>query len=129
MGIDVVLYAVGEVSDDELAAAESFVKQRCFDFGYSGPDGDEPFLRRDEYEGEQRIEFHSLIRLYSPGYERGHWPDIHNAIVCLRAALPNCKVFYGGDVYEWCPEATDELLTEHWTHWLSPEGLRYKERP
>lgn len=144
MGVDVNLYAVGPVTDEELEAANEFFRLRVYpldtyeqEIGYGGlirepaiPDND-PFA--DRFGGvppwqEERIEWQTLSRYYGPGYERGDWPYIHNAVVCLRAALPQCTVYYGGDTTDFGIEATDELLAEYWAHWLGPEGRAYFDR-
>jgi hypothetical protein len=125
MGVDVNLYAEGRITDEELAAANEFMAQRVYprdDYEHEIGFGS---LVRDNLAGEwERIEFRTLSRYYGPGYERGDWPYIHNVIVCMRAALPSCKVFYGGDTTDYGIEVTDELMAEYWMHWLSADGRR-----
>ena len=126
MGVDVTLYAVGEPTDDELAEAEAFIRERC-QLDQQGWTGTGTVLKRDGY-NPKMINFYTLDRWYGPGYERGWWPEIYNNIVVLRAALPGCVVHYGSDSYEAeeIPPVTDEYLQEIWDHWLSIEGQAYK---
>lgn len=136
------LYAVGDVTDEQLAEANAYLQAR----GVDGL-GDEPPLRRCRDGGaadwgawlghsvptpQPAVEWYWSPRYYGPGYERGYWPDIHNAIVCLRAALPHCTVHYGSDTQDAeegaVPPVTDQLLRDLWAHWLSPDGRGYHER-
>lgn len=124
MGVDVNLYAVGDVTARELAAAEEFIIERC-------GEADEFFgawLTRGDlaYYGSPRVELGTMGRYYGPGYERGDWPTIHNQILSLRAALPMCTIHYGGDGEDDCPEATDAYLAEIWQHYLGPDGFAYR---
>lgn len=127
MGIDVNLYAVGEVSDEQLAVAEEYMTARVPAMAWDvGNDEHRVLLKRTEYPEPDRIEVNTGMRYYGPGYERGDWPTIAGAILCLRAALPlGCRVFYGGDTTDDGPEATDELLAEYGLHWLGPDGDSY----
>lgn len=127
MGVDVNLYAVGPVTDEQLDAANDFLVSR----GVTGYDIDTgrdtaPPLQRDRWADDGRISCEISTRYYGPGYERGHWPQIHNAIVCLRVALPQCQVFYDGDYSDDGALVTDDLLAEIWTHWLGPNGQAYR---
>lgn len=134
MGIDVNLYAVGEVSDERLAEAEAFLVERELRIAWTTDPADNeaprPNLRRepDGMFDEERVEFLTFSRYYGPGYERGTWPDIFTAILALRAALPECTVFYGGDTTDYGMECTDEFLGSLWEHWLSPKWDDYFAR-
>lgn len=126
MGVDVYLYAVGKVSDAELAAANEYARSRDV-FGYSGgppfTDDAAPFVRETYF--PDRITWRTLHRYYGEGYERGPWPVIHNAVVVMRAAFPGLPVYYGGDTRDEGSPATDERLAELWAHWLGPRGTDY----
>lgn len=120
MGIDVNLYVEGEIADGELEAAETFMQKRVSRLGWDDQD-DPNLLVRNEC--EPRVEFQTYSRYYGTGYPRGYWPFIYAAIVAMRAAFPERKVFYGGDVSDTGMEATDEYLATLWEHWLSPKGV------
>lgn len=126
MGLDVLLYAEGDVTDEELATASGYMKARCpivdtFDGKY------EALGRSDEGEYErERIVFSTMNRYYGPGYERGDWPAIYGAIRLLQTALPRCRVFYGGDCYETGEECTPVFLSGIWAHFLGPNGDDYR---
>lgn len=125
MGVDVNCYAVGDVSDEQLEQANLFLTERRVTGGY---DDDRPPLVRYDHPDGERIEWATLDRYYGPGYERGWWPNIYNGIRCIRAALPQCAVYYGGDTMDYAPEATDEWLNSIWDHWLGPDGMAYRNR-
>jgi hypothetical protein len=118
MGIDVNLYAIGTVTDDELTAANAFLAEREVRATLS-----RYRWRHDRIEADM-----NGARYYGPHYERGPWPEIHLAIVSVAAALPNCVVHYGGDTDPESPEATPEALAEIWAHWLSPHWNDYRKR-
>lgn len=130
MGVDVNLYAEGEVTDEQLATAETYLNARGYHGWTSDPNVNGPVLRRehafDDEEGP-RVEFRTLWRFYGPGYERGDWPRIYGAIIALRSALPHCRVFYGGDSTDNGTEATPEFLESVWAHWIGPEGTAYRD--
>jgi hypothetical protein len=66
-----------------------------------------------------RWEINCLDRYYGPGYERGSWPRIREAIDRLRKA-PNVKaVWYCSDYCdgESAPLVTDKLLAEYDAHY------------
>lgn len=127
MGIDVNLYAVGEVTDEELAEAEAYMQARISGIAWRDG-GDATILVRSKYADDGRIEVNTGHRYYGPGYERGPWHTISAAILCLRVALPNCQVFYGGDSSDDGLLADDDLLTEYWLHFLGPDGDAYHDR-
>lgn len=122
MGVDVNLYAIGAVTDEELAEAERFVAERM----EGSPDWGEAWLERSEGE-PSRIDFATLSRYYGPGYERGFWPRIHNYIMAFRAALDGKAVVHYGPDSDWpeAPEADDERMADLWAHWLGGHGLAY----
>lgn len=124
MGVDVNLYAVGEVSDEQLAEAEAYMNARVPAMVWDVGD-DRTLLQRTEYPEPDRIEVNTGMSYYGLSYTRGDWPTIAGAILCLRAALPQCRVFYGGDTTDYGVEATDELLAEYGLHWLGPDGDSY----
>lgn len=116
MGIDVNLYAVGEVSDEQFEAAGVYVKERVqfdqwstFDRNYDG-----------------HVELWTGHRYYGPGYERGPWPQIYAEIRAMQAALPWCAVYYGGDCSDEGEKVTPEMLDKLWAHWLSAAGNNYR---
>src|SRR5690349_3019641 len=128
MGIDVNLYAEGEVSDEELAAANLYMINRCDiadDWQKTGN-----VLNRDDEEWftAPRVALSTMVRFYGEGYERGPWPNIYGAIRLLQTALPGCKVFYGGDSTDDGIECTEEYLAEVWAHFLGPNGDDYRDR-
>lgn len=112
MGIQATVMAVGEITDEQIAAAETYLAERRWAFY-----GDEPFLNREKSDVTQ-VTFQRLSSRYSPFYRQGEWPYIHAVILAMRAAFPHCKILYGGD-WEFMEEATDELLAEYWESWLS----------
>lgn len=123
MGVDVELHAVGTVTDDEVASANRYLVKR----GVRGEYVSQWPLMRSEW----GVRWDTLHRFYGRGYERGPWPQIYNAIVCLRAALPHCEVRYGGDSDDREPpgEVVDDgWLSGMWRYWLSDEGVGYHER-
>lgn len=125
MGVDVNLYVEGTVTDERLDLVNQWLMERGV-HGYDRDFQDDrsvPPLRRDDY--FDRLEWDTLDRYYGPGYPRGWWPTIHNAIVCIRAALPDCEVFYGGDTTDYGTKATDDYLAEIWALWTSDAGRSY----
>ncbi|HEU5026635.1 MAG TPA: hypothetical protein VFV01_17090 [Spirillospora sp.] len=124
MGIDVNLYAEGHVPDDRLAEASAYLLARCSIVDTF--DGKWPVLARENSYDRPRVVLSTMSRYYGPGYERGDWPSIYGAIRLLRAALPECRVFYGGDSSEDGQECTDEFLSEMWDHFLGPHGDDYR---
>lgn len=126
MGVDVNLYAVGPVSDEELATANAFFCER--DLKGWDDDGDCTPLLRSKYEADGRIEWNTGDRYYGPGYERGSWPRIYAAIRALQVALPQCAVFYGGDTTDDGMPCTDEYLASIWRHWCGPHHGDYRSR-
>lgn len=132
MGIDVNLYAEGQVTDEELAAACSFLEHRVPELAWNDH-LDRTLLVRNPHYGDHtgdtpRVELNTGSRYWGPGYERGPWPLISAAILAMRVALPQCQVFYGGDTSHDGQPADDEMLMEFWLHWLSPEGDAYRQR-
>lgn len=122
MGVDVNLYAVGDVTDERLSEAKAYMAER-----FPAPEGsDWPHLDRPEWEEDGRIGWGCFDRYYGPGYERGDWPRIYAMIRALKAALPECTIHYGGDTDDESPEATDDYLAEIWAHWLSSAWNDYR---
>lgn len=122
MGVDVNLYAVGDVTDEELAAAEVLFAERSELDHWNGS-----FLARATLDDQPRIERQTLSRYYDIGYERGPWPNIYADILLMRTAFPRCTIHYGGDSTDDCPEATDDSLADIWTHYLGPHGQDYRK--
>lgn len=122
MGIDVNLYAEGDVTDEELATADSAFRERFGDMEYG--DGQ---LRRCQYH-DNRIEVFTFERYYGPGYERGSWPAIYAMIRSLEAAFPDLPIYYGGDESEHGELVGDEFITRMWDYWLSPEWNAYRAK-
>lgn len=122
MGIDANIYAQSDspITDGQIAAAISYVESRNL-----GIDWDD--LVRDEC-APNRINFCTSSRYYSPGYERGYWPDIYAALMVLGAAFPGCTIHYGGDHDDDCLEFTPEDAADMWAHWLGPNWDDYHER-
>jgi hypothetical protein len=126
MGLDVLLYAEGEVSDEYLAAANKFFEERCGKLSFSP---EEPTLERWVQEGcSPRIQVNTLDRFYGIGYERGDWPRIYGFIRTLQGAFPGCPVFYASDAHEEGEQVTDESMAELWNHWCGPQGQDYHHR-
>jgi hypothetical protein len=126
MGVDVTLYAEGEITDEEITAATEYLKARCWiadDY-----DGKWPLLSRESYDWfpAPRVELSNNQRYYGPGYERGDWPGIYGAIRLMQAAFPDRKVFYGGDSSDVGEECTEEFLAAMWEHFLGPHGDDYR---
>jgi hypothetical protein len=124
MGIDVKLYAEGEVGDEELDDATAFMTARCsivdtFDGKYLA-------LSLDDSYDPPRIELCTMQHYYGPGYERGDWPSIYGAVRLLQAALPACRVFYCGDVSDDGQECDEEFLAGMWAHFVGPHGDDYR---
>jgi hypothetical protein len=120
MGIDVNLYAVGDITDEQITAALPFVKARVdFDQWSS--------LERSKYEDDGRVELSTGHRYYGPGYERGPWPSIYGEIRVMQAAFPGASVYYGGDSSDYGELCTDDFLAEMWAHFLGPHGDDYRE--
>ncbi|QOC56049.1 hypothetical protein SEA_CLOWN_51 [Gordonia phage Clown] len=121
MGVDVSLFAVGEVSDERLAEANAYVTEhspRQFGFNWEAwraGDRDKaekvgPFLHRSDesHLGEPIIEYGNIVRYWGPKYRRGPWPTIYGAIRVLQAALPECAIHYAGDSgYYWIGDVDD----------------------
>ena len=123
MGLDVLAYAEGDITDGQLYEANKYMMAR----GVSGWERDEPPLVRDPYFTD-RVNWRTMERYYGTGYERGHWPKIANALACMRAALPHCAVFYGSDSDDYGDPVDDEFFAGMWEHWLSDKGQAYHER-
>lgn len=117
MGLDVNLYALGKVTDEQLQAANEFLLERHV-VGFD----ENPLIRSSL---PDRIEWCTISRFYGIGYERGYWPNIHHAIVCISAALPHCEVFYGNDCRDDGEKITRTMLNKLWEHWLGPDGRAY----
>lgn len=125
MGIDVTLFAIGEVSEEELLTAIDFMNSRCPDSSWDG----HSILERNK-NNWNKIEVNTPYRWYGPGYERGYWPAIYNLVACTQAALPQCKVYFGPDTI-WdddIEEVNNGDLLVCWIHWLSPQGYAYHEQ-
>lgn len=118
MGVDVVLYAEGDISDEEVEAARAFIVERVPPSGY-----DE--LERSKHPSN-RVTWWNGDRYYGVGYERGDWPSIYGRIMLMRAAFPNATIFYGNDCSDEVPEATDDALSGLWEHFLGPHGADYR---
>jgi hypothetical protein len=119
MGIDIMLFAVGEVTEAEFVAAVEFFRLRS----------DSELERRTSYSAPI-VECESSQRFYGLNYERGYWPVIYNDIRLMQTAFPNCTIHYDGD-YSWYDEIspiTEEELAEIWAHWLSSGGVGYCNR-
>lgn len=120
MGLDVNIYVGGAVTDEELERAQDEFAHRV---GYMTD-------ARLERGWEGRVELDAGgARYWSPNYERGPWPTIHNWIRGLRASFPGHSIHYGSDGdWEHAPEVTDEMLAEYWAHWESPHWDDYHNR-
>ena len=122
MGIDVILYAVGDVTDETLAAANAYLEEHLGEHDKYA----DAWLIRSKWEPE-RVEFSTFNRYYGPGYERGPWPFIYSHIRALERALPACAIFYGGDTDDDGSPVSDPMLEEMWEHWLGPHGQDYRK--
>lgn len=127
MGVDVELYAVGEITDDEIAKAVAFIGPRLSSGMCWREDDGFPLLDRPSWAPE-RICLSTPSRLYGVGYERGDWPAIYGAIRLMQAAFPGRPIHYGGDNIDEHVAVTDESLAALWAHWLGPDGDAYRER-
>lgn len=126
MGVDVNMYVLGTATDEELAEAEKYMEARVGGMAWGHPET-RPLLRRADYP-DLRIELDTGSRYYGPGYERGHWPTIAAAILCMRVAFGGRDVYYGGDTTDDGLLADDNLLTAYWLHFLGPDGDSYHDR-
>ena len=127
MGIDVNLYAEGDVTDDELAAANTYLIARCDIADEWDKTGSVLARVNHEWLPRPRIELKTMVRYYGECYERGPWPNIYGAIRLMQTALPQCRVFYGGDTSAEGIECSEEYLAELWEHFLGPHGDDYHE--
>jgi len=136
MGVDVVIKAVGHVTDEQLAEVNARMVEWITDGLYLEDDCEA--LNRDEYEPDT-LEVSTWWRYYGPGHERGPWPQIYRCIRAVQAWLPQCRVYYGSDASDEVTEVTDDYLASIWAHYNGSEGDRYhayfrelaarKERP
>jgi hypothetical protein len=126
MGIDVTLYAEGEITDEEIAAGIALIQPRCSIVDTF--DGKYPVLAREDHDWlpAPRVSLSTMNRYYGPYYERGDWPGIYGAIRLMQAAFPGRKVFYGGDTDEIGQECTEEFLAGIWEHFVGPHGDDYR---
>lgn len=123
MGVDVQLYAQGDITDEQVAAAERFLRSRLGD----PPDWKTPaaWLHRNQWH-DDRVDFtDDFMRYYGPHYERGDWPRIHSWIRLMMAAFPDAEICYGGDSDFSCPVVDAEFLERVWEHYLGPHGDDY----
>lgn len=121
MGLDVTLFVEGDVTDEQIEAAEKLFAERSLLDTW----GDSVYIQRSDYH-PGRVERKTLHRYYGPGYERGDWPMIYADILLMRAAFPGMTVYYGSDCQDTWDEATDEVLAEIWQHWAGPNGWNYR---
>lgn len=118
MGLDVNLYAVGTPTHDQLAAADRLVRERSTIAGWDGRDGAALVFDATTFD-EPRVELQTLSRYFGPGYPRGNWPAIEEAIEAMRAAFPRWRLYYGSDSNDDGELITDRLLDEHRALWRS----------
>lgn len=121
MGMDSNLYAAGKVTDEELAAAEQFVRGHDHGgFGWPDKETGDLLCRWDM----DVIRYRTLGRFFSPTYRRGEWPAIYTAIRVMQAAFPSCTIHYGSDQdapdFGGSPEVDAEMLERNWAAWLTP---------
>jgi hypothetical protein len=90
-----------------------------------------PDLRWNEYEPVPTIEVATCRRYYSPGYERGHWPDIKAMGDWLALNLgERAELRYGSDYsYEWeyLSSPWADARTENDLWWEQFENRPYRE--
>lgn len=81
------------------------------------------------HEGLGALELSCMTRYYGPDYERGSWPEIFAALVCLTAMYPGSTIRYGGDSspVEELEKVTPDFLDEMWRHYLGPDGDAYHQ--
>jgi hypothetical protein len=127
MGLDVNLYAEGEVTDEEFEPANAYLKNRSNLAEDWRSTGYVITRRNDEWLPGPRIELETMHRYWGPGYERGPWGSIYEAIRLMQHAFPACTVFYGNDSTDEGQECTEEMLAEFWEHFLGPNGDDYRE--
>lgn len=117
MGIDAEIQAVGPITDEEMAAAAAYLAPRLPDYIHEASDG--PVLERwTEFDGTPLVEIRTIAHYYSPGYPRGHWPDIYTAIRLMQAAFPGREVRYGGDSSDDHAPVSPESLEALWEFYL-----------
>lgn len=117
MGMDVTIYAIGPVTDDELAVAVKFFADRDLR-GTPTRFDREPDVIEIDMNG---------ARFYGEGYERGPWPEIATNIMATVAAFPQCHVEYGGDALPGAaPPVTEESLADLWAHYFGPNWDAYR---
>lgn len=122
MGLDVNLYATGEITDEQIKAANDFFGHRI---SIAWLDSGSP-VKRSEYHSD-RVVFDTLERYYGPGYERGDWPGIYGAIRALGHLMPDATVYYRSDSDDdGGVECTEAYLSEMWAYWLSADGDAYR---
>jgi hypothetical protein len=125
MGLDVRLYAKGDITDEHMAEANAYLKERCIiadDWRETGW-----VIERDETENDEPIvELSTMQRYYGIGYERGPWPSIYGAIRLMQTAFPGCPIYYGSDSGGDGLEVDEEFLDGMWAHFLGPNGDDYR---
>lgn len=107
MGIDVVVYATGDLTVDSHS--------RFFMLDYEHI-GDRVYLRDAK-----------LDRYYGPVYPRGDWPAYYTLIRMFKALLPKATVWYTDDHSisyneDAGDECTEEYMQKLWEFWLSENG-------
>ena len=126
MGVAVVLYATGDVTDEQFGQANLLMTVRC-PFLLWNDDAFPKLLKRTDYP-EARVKVSTGMKFYGHGYERGDWPRIYAAIRMMQVALRHCEIFYGGDTTDYGIPCTTEFLESVWDHWCGQNGDAYHNR-
>lgn len=127
MGLDCILFAVTEVSSEQVdaliaSAPPEFEAKRVAAIDIFGQG--QIAAKRPEQLIVQCGEF---WRYYRICYERGPWVDIVRAAHWLRDSFPSRKVYYGPD-NDWPSELTPEREQEISDHFFSEGNEAYYER-
>lgn len=127
MGMDVQLYALVEVTKDELDVANAFFSPRCPRamineyrdttkcLEYEGPRDYYDYIMPETPQWP-RVELRTLQR-YADCFKTWPWPPIHQAIRLLQATFPDAVICYGSDSLDWCAPITEKAIENMWAAW------------
>ena len=129
MGIDVEIRVYAEPTEDLLAKLRALTPRDATMNGHSHPIlmavGVEctKWNVNPEFDDKPYIVISSMARYFGPGYARGNWPDIKDALFAVREVCPPGTVWYGGDYRVSHDPTDDRLFAELDAVWES--GERY----